>query len=105
MEWSRTRCDTETGIEIVEDGKESGLELEGNPVCAHQADQRNEDDESGVKPVNMLVPVTPGDWELGDMGLLQVVLGRPQRLVVIGAVREGRGGNGPGIVLGGGSHC
>jgi hypothetical protein len=51
--------DTETGEEVVGDGKDGRLVLQLDPVRGDQADERDEDNEGRVEPVDVLVPVGP----------------------------------------------
>jgi len=59
--------DAETGPKVVQDGKDGRLELQVDPVRRDQADQGDKDDEGGVEPVDVLVPVADRDGLLGDV--------------------------------------
>lgn len=79
--------------------------MQRDPVGRDEAGQRDEDDEDGVEPVDVLVPVAPGHGLVGDMDLLGVVLGAGSQRHIVGcAVWEGgrRGLCGRGRWLG---HC
>lgn len=86
-----TSSDSKAGVEVVDDGEQSRLPLEGHPVGRDEAKNGNEDDEGGVEPVHMLMPVGPGHWRVGDVNLLLVDTGPglAERLVLCGAIREG----------------
>lgn len=84
----RTSGDTETSVEVVEYGKESRGGLQGSEVGTDETQDGHANDEVGVQPVDMLVPVAPGDGGLGDVRLLHIVAGLAQRLVVGGPVWE-----------------
>ena len=87
-----TSSDSKTGVEVVDDGEDEGLEVERHPVGGDEAEKRHEHDEGGVEPVDMLVPVGPGHGGVGDVNLLGVdLLAGAQRLVLRGAIRESRG--------------
>ncbi len=64
---SRQHTDTEAGKEVVQDGKDSRLVLQVDPVRRDQADQGDEDDEGGVEPVDVQEPVGGRDGLLGDV--------------------------------------
>jgi hypothetical protein len=86
-----TGSDTETSVEVVKACPEGSVELERNPVGGDEADDRDDDDEGGVEPVDMLGPVLPCHGHIRDVRLLNVKLGRvrSQRHIVSGAVGEG----------------
>lgn len=87
-----TSSDTETSVEVVENGPDSGIVLEGNEVGRDETAKRNDDDEGGVEPVDVEVDVLPSHRSVGDVHLLGIILGAgSERLVVGGAVREVRG--------------
>ena len=65
-------CDTEAGVEVVDDGEDGGLEVERYPVAGHEAQDGDNDDEGGVQPVDLLVPVAPGRWLVGNVNLLGI---------------------------------
>jgi hypothetical protein len=92
-----TGSDTETSVEVVKACPEGSVELERNPVGGDEADDGNDDDECGVEPIDMLVPVGPGYREVGNVRLVAlqgVDLGgrlASKRNIVFGAIREGGG--------------
>lgn len=59
-----TSCDSQTGVEVVDDGEDGRGQLERHPVGGDEAQQGDEDDEGGVEPVDVLVPVAPGNGRL-----------------------------------------
>lgn len=82
-------CDAHASVEVVDDGEDGGGELQRHPVGGDEAGQRDEDDEDGVEPVDVLVPVAPGHGQVGNVHLLGIVLGvRPQRHIVGCAIWE-----------------
>ena len=84
--------DSQARVEVVDDGEDGRLPLEGYPIRGNETHQRQEDDERGTQPIDVLVPVAPCHGLLRDVRLLGVVLvGRPQRLVVGGAIRYALG--------------
>lgn len=95
-----TSCDTETGVEVVDDSKQGRLPLQLHPVCGDEADHGHNDDEGGVEPVDVLVPVAPGDGLVGDVRLGQVgTLSRATHGFVVGCAigtALGLGGRGYG---------
>lgn len=60
-------------MEVVEDGKENRVQLGPDPVREDAADERDDDDQRAVEPVDVLVPVLEGHGLLGDVRLLDVV--------------------------------
>lgn len=56
--------DAETGVEVVDDSEDGRVEAKRNPVGGDEASQGDEDDEDGVEPVDVLVPVGPGHGQL-----------------------------------------
>lgn len=63
--------------------------MQRHPVGGDKAGQRDEDDEDGVEPVDVLVPVAPGHGQVGNVHLLGIVLGAgPQRHIVGCAIWE-----------------
>lgn len=76
-------------MEVVDHGKDGGLEAERNPIRADETTHGNEDDQGDVEPVDMLPPVAPGNGLCGDVRLL--------------IIRGGRLGSGRG--RGGCGHC
>lgn len=84
--------DAEPGVEVEENSEHGRLQIQGGEVGADAAHERDEDDEVGAQPIDVLVPVAPCYGIFGDVRLLQVILAGPQRLVVLGAVVNGIGG-------------
>lgn len=88
-----TSSDSETAVEVVDESEDGSVELERHPVRGDEAGHGNEDDEGGVEPVDMLVPVGPRHGQLGNVRLLGPGLllntGSPQRLVIRRAIGEG----------------
>lgn len=80
-------------MNVVEDSPEGGLEMKRNPVGRDEANHGNDDNESGVEPVDVLVDVLPGHRDVGDVDLVGVALGGTgsKRNIVLGAIREGLG--------------
>ena len=86
-----TSSDSKAGVEVEDDGPDGGIGAERDPVGGDTADDRNNDNESGVEPVNVEVDVGPSHWSVGNVNLLGITLGvASERLVVDGSVREGR---------------
>lgn len=92
----RTGSDSETSVEVVDDGEDGGIELDRDPVGGDEANHGNDDDEGGVEPVDVLVPVGPGHGRVGNVHLVEVVSASAQRLVVGSAIRKGSGSLGRG---------
>ena len=65
--------DAETSGIIIENGEDSGLEVERSPDGLDQSVKRDEDNEGDVKPVDVLVPVFPRHGYLGDVLQIWVV--------------------------------
>jgi hypothetical protein len=88
-----TSSDAETGVDVVEDSPESSLELERDPVGGDEAHQRNKHNKCCVEPVDVLGPVAPSHGSVGDVRLVDVLLGSAgsKRDIVLGAIREWRG--------------
>jgi hypothetical protein len=61
--WRRTHA----GEEVVEDGPDGGWQTQGRPDGGNAADQRNASDEVDIEPVDVFVPIGPGDWHVGDV--------------------------------------
>ena len=89
-----TGRDTKTGVEVVDNGEDGGIRVKGSEVGSDEAQQRNNDNEYGVEPVDMLVPVGHGHGRVRNVHLARVLLPGPQGLVVGRPVRERRGGGG-----------
>ncbi len=68
-------CDTQTSGEVVCNGPNGGLDLERYPEGLDAAVDGNANDESDIKPVDVLIPVRSGHWDLGDVRLLGVIFG------------------------------
>lgn len=84
-----TSCDTETGIEVVDDGEHQCLPLKWDPVGGNESDHGDHDDEDGVQPVDMLIPVLEGYRLVRDMRLLGIeLLVCSDGDIVAGAIRE-----------------
>jgi hypothetical protein len=62
-----TSCDTETSPEIVNDSPDEGGCLERSPDGSNETVNRDGDDQCDVEPVDMFVPVGPGNRLVGDM--------------------------------------
>lgn len=88
-----TSSDAETSVDVVEDSPESSLKLERNPVGGDEAHQRNKHNKCCVEPVDVLGPVAPSHGSVGDVRLVDVLLGAAgsERDIVLGAIREWRG--------------
>jgi len=69
-----TGSDSEAGEEVVCDGEKGRLELERNPEGGDQAGKGDEDDEGGIQPVDVLIPVLQCDRLLGDICLMASVV-------------------------------
>jgi len=88
-----TSSDTETSVDVVEDGPESSLKLKRDPVGGDEAHQGNKNNKCCVEPVDVLGPVAPSHGSIGDVRLVDVLLGAAgsKRDIVLGAIREWRG--------------
>lgn len=88
-----TSGDAKTGVEVVDDAEDGGVELEGNPVRGDETHHGDNDDEGGVEPVHMLVPVAPCYGGLRDVSGVDIFLrpSAPEGDIVGGAIREGGG--------------
>lgn len=85
-----TSSDAQTCVEVVHNGKDGGIEAEGNPVGRDEANHGNDDDEGGIEPVDVLVPVGPGHRGVGDVHLGGIMaVASAKRLVIGGAIGEG----------------
>jgi hypothetical protein len=69
----RTSCDTETGHEIICNGPYRRLPVKRGPVGGHKSIDGDSDNEGDVKPIDMLVPIGPGDGFIGDVRLLRII--------------------------------
>lgn len=67
--------DAETSPVVVDDGPNERLEAQGSPESEDAAGKRDATDEDDIEPVDVLVPVFPGDGILGDVLLGRIVLG------------------------------
>lgn len=54
-----TSCDTETGDKVIDNGPDHCLLLQFSGKCTIQAEQGNRDQENGLRPIDVLVPVLP----------------------------------------------
>jgi hypothetical protein len=61
---------TKTSAEIVQNRPKSGLKPQGSPNGSNAADDRNSSNKVDIQPVDMFVPIIPGNWSVGDMRLL-----------------------------------
>lgn len=84
-----TSSDAETSVEVVDDGKSESLEVERHPVGRDEAHDGDNDDEEGVEPVDMLIPVAPGHGRISNVNFLVPGASTAERLVVGGAIGEG----------------
>ena len=66
---SRTCSDTEPGHEVVQNGPDGRLPVQRRPESHDAAHHGKKDDEGDVEPVDVLVPVGPGQGSLGDVRL------------------------------------
>lgn len=89
MRQGLTSGDTEASVEVVDHGEDGGVELHGDPVRRDEAHERHDDDEVGVDPVDVLVPVAPCHGGLGNVRLLHIVALGPQGDVLGRPVRGG----------------
>lgn len=72
-----TGGDADTGQIVVPNGPDRSLELQRNEIGMDAAVQGDEEDESAVQPVDVLVPVGESNGGFGDVdGLLLLVGGR-----------------------------
>ena len=69
-----TSSDAETGHEVVGKGPDGGLPVQRSPVGHDHTVDWNTDNESDVKPVNVLIPVRGSHWKLSDVWLRWIVL-------------------------------
>lgn len=58
-----------------------------------ESNEGHANDEEGVEPIDVAVPVRPGNGSLRDVNLLQVILFRPEGLVVFCSVGDCASGN------------
>lgn len=70
--------DTEASEKVVEHSEDGRLHLKRYPVRGDEAREGNEDDECGVEPVDVLVPVLGGDGLVGDI-CWERLLARPDQ--------------------------
>lgn len=75
-------------MEVIENSEERRLHGQGDPVSGDHAHGGDDQDESGVEPVDMLVPVRPGHGLLSNVWLAGVVLLAARRLVIGRAIGE-----------------
>lgn len=62
-----TGCYPQPGVEVIEESEDGCLQVEWRKVGTDHTHEGYDDNEVCVQPVDMLVPVRPGDWELGDV--------------------------------------
>lgn len=84
-----TSSDAETRVEVVDDGKDGGIEVQRHPVGGDEANDGDNDDEKGVEPVDVLVPVAPGHGGIGNVHLFVPGASTAERLIVGGAIGKG----------------
>lgn len=65
--------DTETGAHVIADSKRGGLPVEGDEGSGSKGRQRQRNHQNEVEPVDVLVPVGPGEGLLGNVAALVVV--------------------------------
>jgi len=65
-----TGGNAQAGVEVVEDSEGGGLEAERRQIGTDATHQRDEDDEIGIQPVDVFVPVAPCYGIFGDVRLL-----------------------------------
>lgn len=68
--------DAHSGHEVVNDGPEGGLPVQGRPVGGDAPIEGNADDEDDIEPVDVLIPVLACHRQVGDVWFLGVMLGR-----------------------------
>lgn len=82
--WSLTCCDTEASIDVVDGREHEGWSTKRHPLRDNQSHQWQNDDESGIQPVNMAIPVAPCHWQIRDVHVGNTRLATPsQRLEVV----------------------
>lgn len=85
-----TSSNTETSVEVVHQSPDGSVQTNRDPVGGDDADERDDENECGVEPVDVLVHVTPGHGSFGDMDLGSGVLAAStERNIVLRAVKEG----------------
>jgi hypothetical protein len=65
-----TSGNSKPGAEIVQNCPKSSGESQGSPDGSNAADEWNASDEIDIEPIDMLVPIIPGNWSIRDMRLL-----------------------------------
>lgn len=59
--------DSYAGPEVQQDGKDQGWSRQRRVVCIVGGDDRNEDEEGRLEPVNMKIPVGERPWQVRDV--------------------------------------
>lgn len=81
-----TSCDTQASVEVVDYTEQSRPAVQWVVICGHESNYRHPKYEKGVQPVDMAVPISPGDGCFCDVNSLEVILFRPEWLVVFRSV-------------------
>ena len=63
----RTSGNTQAGIEVVENGEERSVGVQGHEIGPDEAIEGNDDDKEGVQPVDVLEPVGPSEGLVADV--------------------------------------
>lgn len=61
------RGDSKRGVEVVHSSKDSSIGVQRRRGRPKEAQDRDNDDEKDIQPIEMLVPVPPRDGHLTDM--------------------------------------
>lgn len=72
-----TGSDTESREVIVDDSEQDGLPFDWGPEGCQQAHQRHSNDEGDIQPVHMFPPILFGDFRVGDMWFLGIIMSIP----------------------------
>ena len=66
-------CDSQTGGEVIQNGKDGCLQVQRRPPGLDAAVYGNANDEGDIEPVDVLVPIRLGHGRLCDVWLLGVI--------------------------------
>jgi len=73
-----TSCDAKTSAVVVENREQESLPAKRGEDSTHNADKWNDDEDGGAEPVDVFIPIVPGNGGqslLGLQGVRNIVVG------------------------------
>lgn len=87
-----TGSNSKTSVEVEDDSPDSSIEAERDPVGGYEADERNNENESSIDPVDVEVDIGPIHRSVGNVSLVEMIFTvASERLMLSDAVLEDLG--------------